>query len=77
MQQVAQGVAAGGKILNQDFWIIPDRRQAIMTAFRMAKPGDVVFLTCKGADQKICRAHGKKELWDDRVVAKEELAKLT
>lgn len=76
MQQVAQGVEAGGKVLNQNFWIIPDRRQAIAAAFNMAKPGDVVFLTCKGADQKICRARGKKEPWDDRVVAREELAKL-
>lgn len=76
MQQVAEGVVAGGKVLNQTAWIIPDRRQAIAAAFSMAKPGDVVFLTCKGADQKICRAKGKKEPWDDRVVAKEELAKL-
>lgn len=76
MQQVAQGVEAGGKVLNQNFWIIPDRRQAIAAACNMAKPGDVVFLTCKGADQKICRARGKKEPWDDRVVAREELEKL-
>lgn len=76
MQQVAQGVEAGGKVLNQNFWIIPDRRQAMAAAFNMAKPSDVVFLTCKGADQKICHAKGKKEPWDDRVVAREELQKL-
>lgn len=76
MQQVAEGVVAGGKVLNQTAWIIPDRRQAIAAAFSMAKPGDVVFLTCKGADQKICRAKGKKEPWDDRVVARAELKKL-
>lgn len=76
MQQVSQGVASAGKVLNQNYWVIPDRRQAIAAAFQLVKPGDIVFLTCKGADQKICRAHGKKESWDDRVVAREELAKV-
>ncbi len=76
MQQVAEGVAGGGKTFNQNAWVIPDRRQAIVAAFQMAKPGDVVFLTCKGADQKICRAKGKKEPWDDRTVAREELTRL-
>ncbi|EKD79564.1 MAG: hypothetical protein ACD_41C00035G0004 [uncultured bacterium] len=73
MQQVAEGVTGAGKILNQNYWLIPDRRQAIAAAFNLAKSGDVVFLTCKGADQKICRAHGKKEPWDDRIVSREEL----
>jgi len=71
IDQVAEGVAAAGKQLDLNYWKILDRREAITTAFRMAQPGDVVFLTCKGADQKICRAKGKKEPWDDRVVAKE------
>lgn len=74
IDQVAQGVAAAGKIENQNFWRILDRRAAIRAAVRLATPGDAVILTCKGADQKICRAHGKKEPWDDRVVAREILA---
>jgi UDP-N-acetylmuramoyl-L-alanyl-D-glutamate--2,6-diaminopimelate ligase len=76
MQQVAQGAAEAGKVFDQNAWLVPDRRQAIAAAFQMAQPGDVVFLTCKGADQKICRAKGKKEPWDDRTVAREELNKL-
>lgn len=76
IDQVAEGVAATGKQENMNYWKILDRRQAIITAFRLAQPGDVVFLTCKGADQKICRAKGKKEPWDDRVVAREELQKI-
>ncbi|EKD76281.1 MAG: hypothetical protein ACD_43C00166G0007 [uncultured bacterium] len=76
IDQVAAGVAATGKQENINFWKILDRRTAITTAFRIAQPGDVVFLTCKGADQKICRAKGKKESWDDRTVAKEVLHEL-
>ncbi|MFA6475537.1 MAG: UDP-N-acetylmuramoyl-L-alanyl-D-glutamate--2,6-diaminopimelate ligase [Patescibacteria group bacterium] len=76
MQQVAKGVAASGKIDQQTYWVIPDRRVAIKQALQLAKPGDIVFLTCKGADQKICRAKGKKEPWDDRTVAREELGRI-
>lgn len=76
IDQVAAGVVTAGKQENLNFWKILNRRAAIATAFRMAQPGDVVFLTCKGADQKICRANGKKEPWDDRTVACEELQKI-
>lgn len=76
INQVSEGVAAVDKQESINFWKITDRRQAIAAAFRLAQAGDVVFLTCKGADQKICRAKGKKEPWDDRAVAREELNKL-
>ncbi len=55
--------------------IIPDRREAIATAFSMAKAGDAVLLTGKGTDQYIHRARGHNEPWDDARVAREELKK--
>ena len=73
-QAVLGGVQAAGKIYKQNCWLILDRKRAIEAACTLAKPGDVVILPCKGTDQKICRAHGKKEPWDDRTVAKEVLA---
>jgi UDP-N-acetylmuramoyl-L-alanyl-D-glutamate--2,6-diaminopimelate ligase len=76
IDQVAEGVTAAGKQLDLNVWKLPDRRVAMATAFRLAQLGDVVFLTCKGVDQKICRAKGKKEPWDDRTVAREELIKI-
>lgn len=76
IDHVASGVQAAGKIEQQNYWRILNRREAIQRAFELAQPGDVVILPCKGADQKICRPHGKKEPWDDRVVARELLEKL-
>ena len=42
-------------------------------ACRLAGPGDVVLLTAKGAEQKMCVANGKKIDWDDRAVVRDVL----
>lgn len=73
---MAQGVRKTGKIMNDNFFIIIDRRTAIIKALKTAKPGDLVLITGKGADQKIALANGKYLDWDDREVVKRELAKL-
>lgn len=75
IDQVMGGVLAAGKNEGQTAWRILQRREAIERAFVLAQPGDVVILPCKGADQKICRPHGKKEPWDDRTVVREVLGK--
>ncbi len=56
--------------------IIMDRREAIATAFKYAKSGDVVIITGKGTDPYIMRKNGVKEKWSDAEVAREELRKL-
>jgi len=56
--------------------IILDRREAIKTALKKAKAGDVVVITGKGTDPYIMRANGLKEKWSDAEVAREELKKL-
>jgi hypothetical protein len=35
-----------------------------------------VLITGKGAEQKIARANGQYEDWDDRVVTREEIEQL-
>ena len=52
---------------------ILDRREAIVKAFSLASPGDVVIITGKGTDPYIMEAGGKKTPWDDATVAREEL----
>ncbi|MCX6717963.1 MAG: UDP-N-acetylmuramyl-tripeptide synthetase [Candidatus Taylorbacteria bacterium] len=56
--------------------IILDRREAIKSAIKKAKIGDVVIITGKGTDPYIMRAGGVKEKWSDAEVVREELRKL-
>jgi UDP-N-acetylmuramoyl-L-alanyl-D-glutamate--2,6-diaminopimelate ligase len=54
---------------------ILDRREAIKEALKLAKEGDIVVITGKGAEPSIVEK-GKKIPWDDRKVVKEEFEKL-
>jgi UDP-N-acetylmuramoyl-L-alanyl-D-glutamate--2,6-diaminopimelate ligase len=56
--------------------IILDRREAIAHALSLAKTGDSVIITGKGADPYIMGPNGSKMPWDDATVANEELTKL-
>jgi len=76
IEAVAIGAEQVGKIRNENLLTEISRRQAIKKAFSLANKGDVVLITGKGSEQAICRANGKKEAWDDRKVAREELKSL-
>lgn len=76
IDQVAAGVISTGKVEGTTMWKVLDRRAAMLQALQLAQPDDVVIFPCKGADQKICRAHGKKEPWDDRTVARQLLEQM-
>jgi len=52
---------------------ILDRKEAIKTAVKLAKPGEVVIITGKGSEPWMCLENGKKIPWDDRRIAKESL----
>ncbi|MGA2418083.1 MAG: Mur ligase family protein [Candidatus Staskawiczbacteria bacterium] len=52
---------------------ILDRKKAIETAIKLAKPSDVVIITGKGSEPWMCLENGKKIPWDDRKVAREAL----
>lgn len=75
MEAVAAGAQAKGKILNQNLFIIEDRRCALEQAYALAKPGDLIVSTGKGSEQAICTAQGQKITWDERQVWREIIAK--
>jgi UDP-N-acetylmuramoyl-L-alanyl-D-glutamate--2,6-diaminopimelate ligase len=54
---------------------ISDRKEAIETSIKSAKPGDVVVITGKGSEPWMCLANGKKIPWSDRQIAKTALQK--
>ena len=76
MEAVAAGTKQAGKILGEDLWIVPERRQAIHEALSKAQANDVVIITGKGSEQWLCVAHNQKIPWDDRKVVREELNKI-
>lgn len=53
----------------------PDRRQAIRAAVEAAEPGDVVIIAGKGHERTQTFAAGRTAAFDDREVAREELAR--
>jgi len=56
-------------------WRILDRREAIADALKIAKAGDIILVTGKGAEETM--AVGKKRIpWNDRRVIEEELKKV-
>ena len=81
MEAVTEGVVRASRDIRHrksegvQFWKILDRRQAIAQAFSLAQRGDIVLLTGKGAEQ-VMVVGDRKVPWDERQVAREELAKL-
>jgi UDP-N-acetylmuramoyl-L-alanyl-D-glutamate--2,6-diaminopimelate ligase len=79
IDEIASGVRQVGAQEGRDFLRISDRRQAIATALRLARPGDTVLLTGKGHEQSIIGARDGRLYvmpWDERLVAHEELESL-
>jgi len=75
--QIIEEVAGGvkGKKENENFWKILDRRAAIGKALQIAKPGDFVVVTGKGAEETM--AVGDQRIpWNDKKVILEELEKV-
>lgn len=80
LAEIAAGVPRGGTrakpmVKDQNFFIIPDRRQAIAQALRLAKANDIVLVTGMGAlTSRVIK--GKHLPWIEQEVIREELAKL-
>lgn len=77
INQVASGAREVGKIEGQNLFRILDRREAIKKTLQLVTEGDIIIITGKGCEQAICLANGHKAPWDDRLVLKEEIIKLT
>ncbi|MFH0818987.1 MAG: UDP-N-acetylmuramyl-tripeptide synthetase [Patescibacteria group bacterium] len=71
--EMIEGLKKQGKIENQDYFKIIDRKSAIKKAIELAKINDVILLAGKGCDPVMAVANGKSIKWDDREVAKELL----
>ncbi|HEY4526294.1 MAG TPA: cyanophycin synthetase, partial [Candidatus Paceibacterota bacterium] len=75
LEDIARATEKAGKTRDANLFIIEDRRAGIEKALSLAKDGDVVLITGKGAEQSMVLG-GRSIPWDDRVVVKEELRQL-
>jgi UDP-N-acetylmuramoyl-L-alanyl-D-glutamate--2,6-diaminopimelate ligase len=66
MVDVAGAVEQAGRVEGESLFIITDRGEAIEHAISIAEAGDIVLVTGKGSEQKMCVADGKLIDWDDR-----------
>jgi UDP-N-acetylmuramoyl-L-alanyl-D-glutamate--2,6-diaminopimelate ligase len=73
IDQVAEGAITGGKKDGQNLFRMLDRREAIMKAMALARPGDLVVLTGKGCEPWICLSNGRKMPWDEIQAAKDAI----
>ncbi len=75
LREIAAGATAAGAREGEQYVCVVGRREGIATAFRVAQPGDIVLLAGKGHEQSL--VVGREKLpWDDRQVAREELARI-
>jgi UDP-N-acetylmuramoyl-L-alanyl-D-glutamate--2,6-diaminopimelate ligase len=75
LADMTEGAIKGGGKEGQDFWIEPDRGQAIRVAVHRAKPGDLVVICGKGHEQSMCFGH-IEYAWDDRIALRAALSEL-
>lgn len=73
MQSVKKGALNVGKKEGEDLFVIINRGEAIKKALELAEAGDLVLVTGKGSEQKMCVAGGKMIDWDDREIVRKFL----
>ena len=75
LEDIARVAEQHGKKRNKDLFVIEDRREGIKKALALARTGDIVLITGKGAEQSMI-IDGKSIPWDDREVVREEVKRL-
>ena len=75
VRAIGSHAADAGRVRGTDFIEVEDRGEAIREALSRAKPGDIVLIAGKGHEKSIVFAD-RSIPWDDREVAREELARL-
>jgi UDP-N-acetylmuramoyl-L-alanyl-D-glutamate--2,6-diaminopimelate ligase len=75
INQIETGVRKdASRVLNQNYWKILNRREAIEKAVSLARLGDIIALTGKGAEE-VMAVGGGLVPWDDRAAVREILYK--
>lgn len=72
LNDLETGAVAAGKVRGESLLRIRDRRLAIREALKRAKPGDVVLVTGKGAEETMAMRN-QRIPWNDHRVITEEL----
>jgi UDP-N-acetylmuramoyl-L-alanyl-D-glutamate--2,6-diaminopimelate ligase len=72
-EAIAEGAREAGGHDGTDLWVIDDRRAAIAHAIGLAQAGDMILLAGKGHEGSMFYAN-EKRWWDEREVARQELA---
>ncbi|MES2224218.1 MAG: UDP-N-acetylmuramyl-tripeptide synthetase [Patescibacteria group bacterium] len=75
LEDIAKATEAAGKVREENLFVIEDRREGIQKSLKLAREGDVVMITGKGAEQSMIIG-GASSPWDDRTVVREELQKV-
>ncbi|MCA9365114.1 MAG: UDP-N-acetylmuramoyl-L-alanyl-D-glutamate--2,6-diaminopimelate ligase [Candidatus Moranbacteria bacterium] len=73
LNDIAKGITGRREMV--DFFRIMDRREAIAKALLLARTGDIVVVTGKGAEETMA-VRDDRLPWNDRQVIEEELKKL-
>ena len=73
INQVAAGAEMAGKENGRNLFKILDRTAGIKKALELAREGDLVLFTGKGAEQYICINNGQKIPWDEREIVQKEI----
>lgn len=73
-RQIISGLIKNtGKKENQDYYSIPDRKEAIKFALEIAKENDIIIITGKGHEKSMNFDGTGEVAWDDIVITKELL----
>jgi UDP-N-acetylmuramoyl-L-alanyl-D-glutamate--2,6-diaminopimelate ligase len=76
LREIAAGAEQAGAREGERYICVVGRRAGIAAAFQRAQPGDTVLLAGKGHEQSLIVGRDKLP-WDDRAVARDELAALS
>ncbi|MGB4782529.1 MAG: UDP-N-acetylmuramyl-tripeptide synthetase [Candidatus Methylomirabilis sp.] len=72
-QAIAVGLHRAGKLADNDYAIIPDRRAAIRHACALVQADDLVLITGKG-HETLLNVDGQEMPWDEEAVVRDAIA---